>query len=156
MPHVVLCSSSLPNSSTSDPWRFIMDIPTQFGICKSLDLKKQTPGLYEYCQLACLAFKFHEPWNEQLTHRDCKMYHFATALCRLDKTWNKGLMEYCNFYWRFHLQATNLDFSALYSLWTDRRWEEPTITSKEFTVCKRLQHQQKENNNHHYVCIFLA
>lgn len=85
--------------------KIIMDIYTLLGIFKSLNLQRQTHRLYKYCQLACLAFKFHEPWNEQLTHEDYKTYHFAKAVCQLNKTWNKGLMEYFNFHWRCCLQS---------------------------------------------------
>lgn len=111
----------LPPPFRSRSMKITMDIHTLLGIFKSLDLQRQTHRLYKYWRLACLAFKFHEPWNEQLTHGDYKTYHFARAVCRLNKTWNKGLAEYFNFHWRCCLQSlqgalTNSDPDAFCSL----------------------------------------
>lgn len=53
------CKLSQPFHGRS--MKIIMDIHILLGIFKSLDLQRQAHGLYKYCQLACLAFKFHEP-----------------------------------------------------------------------------------------------
>lgn len=33
-------------------------------------------------------------------------------------------------------------------------WEEPTITSEEFTVCKRLQNQQEKKNQQNIMFVY--
>lgn len=75
----------LPQTFHGRSVKIIMAIQTFWGIFKSLNQQRQAHGLYKYCQLACPPVKFHEPWNEQITHGEYKTYNFVRAAGQLRK-----------------------------------------------------------------------
>lgn len=75
----------LPQTFHGRLMKIIMAIHTFLGIFKSLNQQRQAHGLFKYCRLACPPVKFHEPWNEQITHGEYKTYNFVRAAGQLRK-----------------------------------------------------------------------